>query len=481
MELQKRVASKSQRLFDKTPKPLTDDRRNFYLSKCHENQQKFLTDTARFKALICPRRTGKTTTTLFHALMSGETFPGSTIFYIVPDSKSHARRLFWKPLREMNTALQLGLEFFEADKRVVMPNGAQIMLFGARDKNAPIQLRGDALSLAILDECKDFGPHFEEMVVEAVLPALGDYGGTLILAGTPGSVLAGRFYEVTAKRPKGWSVHHWIKSDNSFLPDDERDLKKVLEFSYKPFGYDEHSPKFRREQLAEWIADDTERLYLYDPIRNGWNGVLPEGHKWMYAMGVDFGERDANAFIVGAFALTHKHLYIIEQYARPRMSIDEIAIKIQEYRQRYNNFVAIVGDTGGYGRGIVTDLQDRHGLPIEAAEKKKDKLGTIQQMNSDFLSGKIMAVDGSPITLEWKKLIKRIRPSDQKVMLDHTDLGDAALYMWKAALHWTAYEIVQGPAFGTKEYYQKHEQDAIMKAVKRRKADWWGNASSDEK
>src|SRR5262249_35418298 len=152
-------------LFDKTKVELSPERWDFYLSKCHTKQGLFLRDGARFKALLCPRRTGKTTTTLFATLLAGEQHPGSTIFYIVPDSKSHARRLFWKPFRELNAALQLGLEFFEAEKRMTMPNGSQVHLFGAHDKDAAVQLRGDALSLAILDECKDFGPHFEEVVV----------------------------------------------------------------------------------------------------------------------------------------------------------------------------------------------------------------------------------------------------------------------------------------------------------------------------
>lgn len=488
LEAARRRASAAVALFDKTPVELSPERWAFYLDRCskHPKQQTFLRDPGKLLALLCPRRTAKSTSMLFKTMITAETHPGSEIFYVVPDSKGHARRLFWRPLQKMNEVMKLGLQFYEADKRVVHPSGTEISLFGAHDKDAAIQLRGNALSLGMLDECKDFGPHFEEVVVEALLPALGDYGGALVLGGTPGDILAGLFYETTktygSPAPEGWSIHHWIKSDNGYLPPEQRDLDHIERTAYRPFGLDRTSPKFRREQLAEWISNDTDRLYLYDAVRNGWDGALPAGHEWMYCMGVDFGERDANAFIVGAFATTCRHMYIVDQYARPKMSIDEIAEKIREYISKYGNFVEIVGDTGGYGRGIVTDLQNRHSLPIVPAGKGKDKLGTIQQMNSDFLSGRIRAQDTTPLVLEWKKLMKTVRPKDFKVILDHTDLGDAALYMWKASLHWASAEKELEPLPGTKEYWAKLEQDAISKAVRGRNGnDFFGTPLSDDR
>lgn len=457
------------RLFDKTEQVVAPERLKFFTDKMHAKQQELLLDRTRFKALLCPRRTGKTTYTLFETLLHAERFPGSTIAYIVPDSRGHARRLFWRPLKKMNEALKLGLTFYEVDKRVTHPNGTDILLFAAHDKDSPGQLRGDAYSLVLLDECKDFGPHFEELIVEAVLPGLGDYGGTLVLAGTPGNVLDGLFYRVTDKRPEGWLVHRWIKSDNTFLPDEERDLERVWKSAYAPFGLAKDSPKFRREQLAEWVTDDTERVYLYDSDRNGWEGVLPEGpHNWLYCLGLDLGERDANAFVVGAFAKTHKNLFIVDQYAKPGMSIDEIAQKIRDYEAKYGTFAFMVADTGGYGRGIVTDLQNRHGIPLEAADKGKNKLGNIAMMNSDFLSGRIRCNKDTPLAKEWLRLAKRIRPSDRKVLLDHTDLGDAALYMHKASLHWASSEIPLEPLPGSKEYWLKLEQDGINRAIESR-------------
>ena len=442
---------------------------NHKIGEAHLGQQKFLKDSSRFKWLRCPRRTGKSTVTILAAIIAAEEYPGSTIAYVCPDSKGHARRLFWRPLKKLNEVLKLGLTFYEVDKRVTHPNGSDILLFGAHDKDSDRQFRGDAYSLVVLDECKDFGAHFEQLVTEAVVPALRDYGGCLVVAGTPGDVLDGLFYRITTGQLEGWSAHHWDMSINPFLPPEERDLDTVWETSYKPFGVAKDHPRFRREILAEWCTNSDERVYSYDASRNDWDGVLPPGgHQWMYCLGLDLGERDANAFVVGAFAPTCRYLYIVDQYARAAMSIDELAAKYRDLERIHGTFAFAVADTGGYGRGIVTDLQNRHGLPIEPADKGKNKLGNIAMMNSDFLSGRIKCNKDTPLAKEWLKLARRIRKSDNKVLLDHTDLGDAALYMHKASLHWTGQEVDPEPLPGTLEHWHKLEQAAINKAVEKR-------------
>ncbi len=438
--IEARIAKERKRekvkLWSKAKRPLTESRWEFYLSKCHYKQKLFLRDDARYKALLCPRRTGKTTVTLLESAKAADEYPGSTIAYVVPTSKGHARRLFWRPLRELDREFGLGYQFFEAEKRVATPSKAQIILLGANDKDSPAMLRGDAYSLVILDECKDFGPHFEELMIEAVLPGLEDYGGTLILAGTPGEIMEGHFYEVTTGQRKGWSVHKWIKSDNTFLIPKARDLEYIESVEYKPFGLDKRSPKFRREQLAEWCKDTTNKLYQFDMVRNTFDGHLPSGHDWKYVLGLDLGEKDANAFCVGAFANTHPNLFVVYDYARSFMSIDEIAEKTQWIMQMYSPLVSMVADTGGYGRGIVTDLINRFSLSFEPAGKGRDKLGRIAVLNSDLQAGRIKINKEFKLCSELQRLTKTYRQSDNKPVLGHSDRGDAFLYMYGASLHW---------------------------------------------
>jgi hypothetical protein len=484
-ELAKRKTQRDTVLFDKRPDPLTGAEWKFFLDKCHKKQQAFLLDPCKRKALLCPRRTGKTTTLMFVALIVSRQHPGSDIAYVVPSSKEHAQRLFWRPLRKMNEALQLGLEFKIADNCVVAPNGTHIYVFGAKNKDSAARLRGNAWSAVFLDECKDFGPHFEELMIEAAMPGLEDYDGVLILGGTPGSVLDGMFYTVTVKKPEGWSVHCWIKSDNSFLPPEARDLDMIERREYFPFGLNRDSPKFRREQLAEWCTDETERVYFYDDNRNGWHGNsihdLSSAHKWHFVLGLDLGERDENAFIVFAFAMTCLEIYLVHEHHKARMSIDDIANHTKDLIKTYGAFTQMVADTGGYGRGIVTDLQTRHNLPFQPADKSGNKLGNIAQMNSDFMLGRIRANRASDTAMEWRKMTRRFRVSDKRVLLSHSDLGDAALYAWRASKHYAAKRMAEKPKEGSDEWYRQQEQEAVERALasRRQRGEWGGQALSD--
>jgi hypothetical protein len=463
-ERNKRLARSGKVLFDRTRQEVKEHDLNVYLEKAHDKQKEMLLAEARFKAVCCPRRTGKTTYNLFECMLHDLKFPGSTIVYIVPDSKAHAKDLFWLPLKELNAKLNLGLLFKEVEKRVITPRGTQILLLGAHDADSPTRLRGGAYSLALLDECKDFGPHFEELIVEAILPGLGDYGGTLVLSGTPGSVFQGLFYKVCIEQPDGWKVAKWIKSDNSFLRPEERDLDKVFETTYKPFGLTKDSPKFRREQLAEWVAEDSEKAYYYDPVRNFWDGSFNPRLEYQHICAIDLGKRDKTVIQPGAFSYQDENLYYMQPHAQRGMYIQTICEKWKEMDRRYG-FVGTVVDTGGLGVMIVDDINMRYGFNWQAVDKSpKYKLGAVEQMNSDFLLGRIKAEPDSIVATAWAKSIK-----DPKTGLPiHSDEGDAALYLHRFSYHWTGKHPIAEPERESPVWWENQEREAINRALKNR-------------
>ena len=461
-EAQRRKKIADNKIFDRTPVVLSKERTEFFLSRCHAKQQAFLKDEHRYKALMCPRGTGKTTVTMFETIMAAEKHPRSTIAYIVPDSKSHAKDLFWLPLKELNTLLSLNLKFNEVDKRVTHPNGTNILLLAAHDENSPTRLRGTPFSLVVLDECKDFGAHFETLIVEAVVPRLGDFDGTLVLAGTPGEILEGLFYEVTSGKRNGWGVHVWTKADNTFLPEDERDLNKVHALRYEPFGIGKDDPRFLREQKAMWIASRTSRAYLYDTQKNGWDNVLNPNIEYQFICGIDLGKRDATVFCIGAFSVYDPNLYYIECIQHHPLHLEQIANEYKRLNARYS-FVSDVVDTGGLGVMIVDDLNYRFGFNWKAA-KKTQKASYIEQMNSDFEIGRIKCHEYSILAKEWLHLTKDPKTN----MPRHTDLGDAALYMYRESLHWTGAYIEPPPTKYSKEWLDALQKEELDKALKAR-------------
>jgi len=176
----------------------------------------------------------------------------------------------------------------------------------------------------------------------------------------------------------------------------------------------------------------------------------------------------------GGFSLRSKKLYqalldfkIME---KPQEQEDDMICRVyrKELEAKYGGFCSSVADTGGYGRGIVTELQNRLGIPLEAADKSGNKLGNIALMNSDFLSGRLLADPASALAKEWLTLSRRVRVGDQKVLLQHSDLGDAALYAWRATLTWASSEMEVKPLTGTPEYWIERDRDAAAQFVEKR-------------
>lgn len=464
-EQNRRQTVSGTRLFSRERRPISRAVRQLIERRCHAKQREMLLNTARFKLVCCPRRTGKTTYNIFETIVHDDMFPGSMIAYIVPDSKAHAKDLFWEPAKKMNEALHLGWIFKEVEKRIITPNGTHIILLGSGDKDSVGRLRGSAWSLVLFDEAKDFGSHFSELVMEAVLPGLGDYGGSMIMSGTPGDIFDGIFYEISTTTPEGWCVAKWIKSDNTFLRAEERDLQKVWETAYKPLNIAMDSPKFRREQKAEWVREDSERAYLYHPVRNYYCGELNPLIEYEYICGIDIGKGDKLVLQPAAFSYADENLYYLEPIARRGMFLEQMCEQWEILHKKYN-FIGTVVDTGGLGVMIVDDLNMRKGYNWQAAKKGVGyKLGAVEQMNNDFLMGKIKAHPDSLIAQAWSRSIKN---KDNGLPM-HSDECDAALYVHRYSFHWQGAYATPTPEKSTDAWWLEQEKEEIEKAIALRK------------
>jgi hypothetical protein len=463
-EQKRRSMSSKGILFDRRARQIPERVRNQLFGYCHEKQRQLLQATDRFKLLCCPRRTGKTTYNIFEVILHDLKFPGCVIAYIVPDSRAHAKDLFWLPMAEVNKKLDLGYTFREVEKRVITPSGTNILILGAHDADSPKRLRGNPYGLVLLDECKDFGPHFEELVVEAVLPGLGDYGGTLVLSGTPGDTFDGLFYRISTGQPEGWKVARWIKSDNTFLREEERDLEKVWQTTYAPFGLSKDSPKFRREQKAEWVREDSERAYYYTEERNGWDGELDQSKEWEYLCGIDIGKNDKLVIQPAAFSYQDENLYFLDTFGERGMFIETMCNRWRELNDRFK-FVGTVVDTGGLGVMIVDDINMRYGFNWQAAQKGQGyKLGAVEQLNNDMLLGRIKSKPDTDLAKAWSRSLK----SKSTGLPTHSDECDAALYLHRFSFHWQGLTPAERPRKESAAWWEEQEKQALEDAIQRK-------------
>lgn len=393
-------------------------------------QLAFVQDPSRFKIARAGRRGGKSIADIVMMLVACLQHPNSPVLYLGL-TRDSAKDAIWTPMLMILDHFQIPYEAQESKLRLVFPNGSFIKLFGADTPNAKNRLRGQKFRLVVVDEC-GFVAQVDELVY-ALLPMLADYGGTLALTSSPGVVLAGLFYEADVGAKVGdWSQHHWTMHDNPHFQ------KPALDPKYKnraeeefeiivnqQFGGNWNHPAFRREYLGEWVQDGTSLVYPYDNknLIDGPSKLLEP----MYGFGIDLGSVSANAIVIVRYSMYHREVEIVDAWKQPNLLVDELAQKLEEFIDIYQPNI-IVADTGGYGSGIVRELNSRYQLGIQAAEKT-DKAFHQRIFANDLISRYIKVVKGLPILLEWAKITKDEEGTELPKQENH--LADAALYIYR--------------------------------------------------
>lgn len=448
------------------------------LGHLHPHQLHFAKDPSKRKAARCSRRAGKTVA--LAALMGqfAENYPGGLIIYITTTKKA-AKRLAWPELRRLHRTYSLGWRFNDTEAFITTPGGSVIVLAGA-DKTDDIEkFRGLAPNLVVLDESASFKAHINRLIEEVLEPALMDYDAPLILAGTPGRIPKGLFWEATAGNSREWATHHWTMLDNPLNPrwagrDNWRQLAqnelwKVL----RRKGWTIDTPRFRREYLGLWCKDESEMLYRYDA-----GAVLvdelPPGEDWQFVMGIDLGET-GTAFFVWAYSPDVTNVYGVWAEKHRHLRLEDVARIGKPLEKLFSPMKMKVIDTGGLGQTFARHLKERHDFVCIPAEKRQ-KTAFIELLNDDLGAGHVFLLRDTTNTLraEWD-ILERDADGDEAARQDnHT--SDAALYAWRYCRHYKGGKARQ-PRPGEKGYERHLEEqmwDYLAGPQDEEESLWWG-------
>jgi hypothetical protein len=332
------------------------------LSDCHPWQLDAALDQALRIAVLVGRGGGKTTVLRVRALIKITSIARARVIYAAT-SRPEAERLNWEPLKQLVDDLGLRDEFVfnEGKLRVTCKRtGGTYQLVGIDDKKEVNKYRGQPFDEVQVDETASHNTTLLEMFLDrAVGPRLGERHGCIVLAGTPGEILAGRFYEVTriggemhrayALRGEpeytdwiGWSSHAWSMLDVLALPDAHRYPALLLNWEAalvekRRQAWSDTNPIWMREYLGLWARDHTTSMYAYQAHHedgtpfNRWTplgdlkldpkdwgdvgktyqvlqraiAALPkEFDDYLYGYGADLGSRDPFALTIKAFSPT---------------------------------------------------------------------------------------------------------------------------------------------------------------------------------
>lgn len=421
---------------------------------CFPKQLAFVADKARFKTACCSRRAGKTIGIAALLLHTASTRPGVACLYFTL-TRQQAKRIIWGPIKQVNEKYKLGGIPNESELTLRFPNGSVIYISGAKDKSEVAKYLGFPLVLAVGDEAQSFRSYLQELIDDSIAPTLIDWAGTMVLMGTPGPVPTGYFYELT--KNKQWSNHSWTLFDNDPLRAQLAGLKEPTtpealvqaECERKGVGIDH--PTIQRHFFGQWANDSTNLVFTWDK-HNDYNALPPS---LSYVVGVDLGYSDADAIAVLGYNRTG--VYLVEEIVTRKQGVTALAKQIADVHARYNP-TAIVADTGGLGRKIVEEIQDRYSLPVTAAEKTQ-KFAHIELVNDALRTGQLRApakslfVQDSQL-LEWD----RDKSSGDKLVVSdtfHSDICDAVLYAFRECMHWVPpFDKPSTPARDTEAYIE---------------------------
>ncbi len=405
-------------------------------------QTNFIKHPSKMKALLGTRRVGKSYTAGIYLLQTALERAGTSSVYIGL-TRDQAKRIMWQDvLKNLINKYKLDAKINETELTITLANGSIIYVLGVDDSESEKdKLLGKKYALCVIDEAASYTIDLHQLIYKVLKPACSDLAGTICLVGTPDDRKDTIFYNLTRDLPvdppqqvqrDGWEVFTWSTKDNPHMRRQWEETIRELERD-NPSIHEE--PWFQQHYLGKWVVDISNKVYRYDPHRNGWNGILPDyGWKpWQYVLGIDLGFNDATALVLLAYHENDPHTYIVKADKWRGLTISDAADKIRLWMSDYPIGYFIVD---GANKQAVEEIVRHHQLPLQAADKH-DKVSFIRIMNSGFGTGKIkvFSLNCQPLVEEYDKTIWNRRAMERGIYKEdlsfHPDCADAALYAYR--------------------------------------------------
>lgn len=376
-------------------------------------------------------------------------------FLVINETADQVRKLNWIGVQGdgIATTIQaLKIDAHVDNTRMVVhfrDADSWISCLGVDDETSIGKALGGGFHEVWWDEAQKIPARWQQRIRETFLPTLLDFGGRLVLTGSPSRQMSGLFYEVTrpdvAKRLRGWSVHQWNLLANPHfgravphrdgwavvdkrgqvvaVANDNAEAQQLAEALRFRDGLQDlqgllggpdvaplDGPIMQREGFGRWVAEDSAFVYAFHRAKPGslfWDQISrrPDGFPdfakqlarlpgwgsidYYTALGADLGfSPDPFAISVVAWSLRDPCLYELGTWKATNLDSEQQAAILREVRELVRPGVA-VADAGGGGRPVVAGWErewiSRYGIPIVPAEKANKHLA-IEQVNTDILT-----------------------------------------------------------------------------------------------
>lgn len=518
------LAAQMQRAVEQSARGPLEKKADTLRARLFFQQRWVVEDPCKRKAVRCARRTGKTVLVSHYIGDTALRTHAPNILYIT-GTREQAKQLMWSKLKQIAHEFDLAApagataatsgnkwRFNESELKVYLPDGGFIRLGGAESMSDCDRYRGDPYDLVIIDEAQSILHSVLAYLIDQVLEAaFDDRDGTLAITGTPAPILEGYFYDVTGptaleikhgdedgegdeRRCKArpyvgrgdatwqdttyeWSLHTWSAEDNTAAPQIWENAKKKK----KRKGWADDNPIWLRENMGQWISDESSMVFRYKRERNGWRPAsnaktktnpfgLPGVHAWRYILGVDPGYDNKCAFQIGAWAETCPQFFQAYGYSRSGMSVTDVADMIRQLEKMLpegQTFDIKVGDRGGLGKMVFAELERIHGISLDPADKQQRR-DHIELVNAELTDGRMMILIDDELEEEMRQLPWKDEKKKHEAEGFTHDNIDAWLYLSTRAQHHFSLAPGEAPAEGS-DVWEAARAEAEIEIVEARR------------
>lgn len=434
-----------------------------------QEQKEVLNDKSPKICIWTTRRAGKTRTVLNAIVVDALIHPYSKYIYIGLTLAS-VEEIVWAELKRINREYSLGIKFHNTKLIAKFPNGSRLRLYGVNKPDFLDKLYGQKMRKIAIDEAAFYSISVYDMIEDHLEPCTIDYNGQIYIMSIPGKIPRGLFWDVTknfsykekfsgrqSETVPGWSCYRWTTKNN---PHTRKQFCAKIDQKKKENPDVENDPKFIRNYLGAWVTELGERVYRFDEVRNGIDDYkLRKGDK--YILGIDFGWDDKTAFSLCVWREDSPLFVELESFSKSEMLLDEIADHTKGYMDSYPD-LTIVADPAH--KQLFEQFRRRYKLPVVEGEKPK-KDDWIRTINSDLAAGKIKILNQAEsshademVRLTWKVTNTGFR---KEMPGQPNDICDAFMYAYRLAYHFRYEPEIEQPKKGTKEYWDKVENEII--------------------
>lgn len=393
-----------------------------------DRQLEFALSPSRFIAAVCSRRAGKTTVCAVKAFQELLNHPNSIGIYLALTDRS-VEDIFMPAVLPLVNKYKVKAKVNKDE--IIFENGSKLLICGANHTHKIETFRGIKLLFCIIDEAASFSEKILHYLIDEIIgPALSDLQGQLMLIGTPAAHCQGMFYDVTTGKEGSdvWVTKRWTAFNNPFMA---INFEKDAALFCQRKRSDRTHPKFRREYLGEWCADD--EALMIKPFALVRPDEIYNSSSWRSVIGVDFGFNDETAFSVIAWRRNNPKAFVIESFGLSKPTVSEIGQHLQRLKAMYTP-IKIVGDPAGASKIIMAEYLDKYKIVMESAQKT-NKAHYIEILNDALVTGNLLLNPDTTkgLQTEMRKVVWNEERTRELEGMKCDEL-DATLYAWREAL-----------------------------------------------